>query len=211
MDNRKAPKVLKIDSSGRRNGSTTRALTGDLVSALEQRHGGIDLVERDLSSGLPFVDERWIGANFTPAEERSDEHRQTLAESDRLVAELKAADVIVIGAPVYNFGVPAVLKAWIDMIARARLTFRYTPNGPEGLLEGKKAYLVMSSGGTPVDSDIDFATPYLRHALRFVGITDVEVIAADRVNARGADALDAARMQIAELIHTAPQLDSDAA
>ena len=97
------------------------------------------------------------------------------------------------------------------MIARARLTFRYTADGPEGLLKGKKAYIVIASGGVPIDSPVDFATPYLRQALRFVGITDVEVIAADQLNQRGDNAVDAARMRIAELIHTAPKSEHRAA
>lgn len=194
--------ILKIDASGRLDGSVSRALTRDVTSALEARHGAANVVSRDLADGVSFVDDRWIEANFTAPDERTPEQRERLAESDRLVAELQAADVIVIGSPIYNFGVPAVLKAWVDMIARARLTFRYTENGPVGLLEGKKAYVVIASGGVPVDSPVDFATPYLRQALAFVGITDVEVIRADRINSRGEDALDDARVQIADLIHT---------
>ena len=134
-----------------------------------------------------------------------------LAASDALVEELRGADVVVIGSPIYNFGVPAALKAWVDMIARARLTFRYTPEGPRGLLDGKKAYVVIASGGVPVDSPVDFATPYLRQALRFVGITDVDVIAADQLNKAGDDSIDTARMRIAELIHTNPARASRAA
>ena len=160
---------------------------------------------------MPLIDEAWIGANFTPAEERTQEQLEILAFSDELVAELKAADILVIGSPIYNFGVPAALKAWVDLVARARLTFRYTENGPEGLLKGKTAYVVIASGGVPVDSAVDFATPYLRQALRFVGITDIEIIAADQLNQRGDDSVDAARMQIAELIHTAPAQRSRAA
>ena len=110
----------------------------------------------------------------------------------------------MIGAPIYNFSVPAVLKAWIDMICRARLTFRYTDTGVEGLLEGKKAYVVVPSGGVPVGSPVDFATPYLRHALGFVGITDVEFIGAQGADRGNDDALDAARAQIAELVHLSP-------
>ena len=102
-------------------------------------------------------------------------------------------------------------KAWVDMIARARLTFRYTESGPVGLLEGKKAYVVIASGGVPVDSPVDFATPYLRHALGFVGITDVDIIAADRINIRGDEALDEARVRIADLIHMNPLRDASAA
>jgi FMN-dependent NADH-azoreductase len=154
---------------------------------------------------VSLVDESWIGANFTAEEERTAEQRGVLQESDALVAELQAADVIVIGAPIYNFGIPAALKAWVDMIARARLTFRYTANGPEGLLTGKKAYIVIASGGVAVDSAVDFATPYLRQALKFVGITDVDVIAAEQLNSRAEESIDAARVRIAELIHTTQQ------
>lgn len=201
-------KVLEIAASGRNEGSVSRMLSADVVAALEERHGSIELTRRELKDGVPLVDDAWINANFTPAEERSAAQRATLAESDALVAELKVADVVVIGAPIYNFGIPAALKAWVDMVARARLTFRYTENGPQGLLDGKKAYVVIASGGVPVDSPVDFATPYLRHALSFIGITDVDVIAADRLNSRSDESIDAARVRIAELIHTAPRLNA---
>lgn len=201
-------KVLEVAASGRNDGSVSRMLSSDLIGALEERQGSIELTRRDLGKGLPFVDEAWINANFTAAEDRSAEQRSVLAGSDALVAELKAADVLVIGTPIYNFGIPAALKAWIDMVARARLTFRYTENGPEGLLAGKKAYVVVASGGVPVDSAVDFATPYLRHALGFIGITDVDVIAADQLNSKAEESIDAARVRIAELVHTAPRLES---
>jgi len=204
-------RVLEVAASGRGKDSVSRMLSADLIGALEARHGNVDLTRRDLSRGLPFVDEAWINANFTAPEDRNSEQRTALADSDALVAELQAADVIVIGAPIYNFGIPAALKAWVDMIARARLTFRYTENGPEGLLQGKKAYLVVASGGVPVDSPMDFATPYLRHALAFVGITDVEVIAAEQLNSKAEESIDSARVRIAELIHTAPAHKSQAA
>jgi FMN-dependent NADH-azoreductase len=198
-------KVLEISASGRRSDSVSRMLTAELIEALEIREGEIDVLRRDLSDGVSLVDESWIGANFTAEEERTAEQRGVLQESDALVAELQAADVIVIGAPIYNFGIPAALKAWVDMIARARLTFRYTANGPEGLLTGKKAYIVIASGGVAVDSAVDFATPYLRQALKFVGITDVDVIAAEQLNSRAEESIDAARVRIAELIHTTQQ------
>ncbi len=203
--------ILEISASGRRGDSVSRQLTADVVNALEDRYGSATIVRRDLNDGIGFVDESWIAANFTPAEERTATQRERLAESDRLVSELKAADVIVIGAPIYNFGVPATLKAWIDQVARARVTFRYTDSGPEGLLEGKKAFVVIASGGVPVDAPVDFATPYLRHALGFLGITDVEVVAADRLNVRGAEAIDEARRDIAQRIHTAARLTGAAA
>ena len=193
--------ILQINSSGRRDGSVTRMLSSELTTALEDKHGSINVVQRDVGAEMPFVDEAWIEANFTSDEDRTQKHRDTLAYSTKLVEELKNADTLVIGVPVYNFSITASLKAWIDMIARARLTFRYTENGPVGLLSGKKAYLVVATGGVPVGSPVDFATPYLRHALSFVGITDVEIIAADRVNSDAAESLDRARAQIAELIH----------
>jgi FMN-dependent NADH-azoreductase len=176
-----------------------------LIAALEDRHSNVLTVQRDLVKGMPFVDAAWIDANFTAEESRTDEHREALALSDALVAELKEADILVIGTPVYNFSIPAALKAWIDMIARARLTFRYTENGPEGLLEGKKAYLVVATGGVPVGSAVDFATPYLKHVLAFIGITDVEVIAADKLNSQAEESMDAARARIADVVHLTPQ------
>ncbi len=197
--------VLAINTSAKKDGSISRILTADLLQALEDRHGDVDVVERDLADGLSFIDSAWVEANFTAEEDRTERHRQTLAESDALVAELKAADVLVIGAPIYNFSIPAVLKAWIDMIARARLTFRYTENGPEGLLTGKKAFVVVPSGGVPVGSPVDFATPYLTQALAFVGITDVEFIGARGADRGDREALDSARSRIAELVHLAPQ------
>jgi FMN-dependent NADH-azoreductase len=203
--------VLEVAASGRSKDSVSRMLSADLIGALEARHGAIEVTRRDLSRGLPFVDEAWINANFTAPEERSAEQRAVLSGSDALVAEIQSADALVIGAPIYNFGVPAALKAWIDMIARARLTFRYTENGPEGLLQGKKAYIVIASGGVPVDSPFDFATPYLRQALAFVGITDIEVIAAEQLNSKAEESIDSARLRIAELIHTAPALNGRAA
>ena len=172
--------TLHIDSSARTEGSVTRDLSARIVARL----GGA-VIRRDLNVALPHITEGWVTANFTPADQRDEIQRDTLALSDALVDELKAADTIVIGAPLYNFGVPAALKAWIDLVARAGLTFRYTENGPVGLLDGKRAILAIASGGTGVGSEIDFATGYLRHVLGFIGITDVQVIAADRVMSGG--------------------------
>ena len=204
-------RILEVSASGRRADSISRKLSNELIEALETREGDVEIVRRDLSKGIPLVDERWIGANFTPEDERTRDQREALSESDILVEELQAADVIVIGSPVYNFGVPAALKAWIDMIARARKTFRYTSDGPEGLLKGKKVYVVIASGGVPVGSPVDFATPYLRHVLSFVGLTDVNVIAADQLGSRAEESIDAARVQIANLIHTSRSSSNEAA
>lgn len=198
-------RVLEVSASGRINGSASRELTRDLIAALDDRRGNVQTIRRDLADGVPFVDAAWIEANFTSEDLLTDKQRETLAFSDALVAELRNADILVIGVPIYNFSLPATLKAWIDMIARARVTFRYTENGPEGLLEGKKAYLVVTTGGVSVGSAAEFATPYLKHALAFVGITDVEVIAADKLNSQPDGSMDAARARIAELIHLTPQ------
>jgi FMN-dependent NADH-azoreductase len=193
--------ILEISASARDAGSMSRLLSRDLLQALEDRHGDIVVTRRNIAEGLPFVDADWVVATNTPEEERSDAQRGTLAFSDELVQELVAADILVIGAPIYNFSIPATLKAWIDMIARVRLTFRYTENGPVGLLEGKKAYVLTPSGGVPVGSPVDFATPYLRHALGFVGITDVHIVGAQGADRGNDQALDEARARIAELVH----------
>ena len=189
-------KVLRIDSSSRVKNSVTRALADLLVESLVSQDPAARVATRDVASGLPFVNEDWVNANFTDPAQRSEQQRDVLSYSDMLVDELKRADVLVIGAPLYNFGIPAALKAWIDMIARAGLTFRYSENGPVGLLSGKKAYLIMASGGTAIGSSIDFATAYLRHALSFVGIEDIEVIEADRLNLQGSHGLEEARKRI---------------
>lgn len=187
--------ILRIDSSGRKEGSTSRALT----SALIEKYPKANVIERDVSAGFPMVDTDWMNANFTDESVRSDEQKATLGLSDSLIAELEQADIIIIGSPVYNFAIPAALKSWVDMIARARKTFQYTANGPEGLLKGKKAYLAIASGGTQIGSDIDHASPYLRHILGFIGIDDVTIVAADQQMARGQDAIDAAMQKIETL------------
>lgn len=198
-------KILTINSSARGRDSVSKQLTSELVGALEDREGRVQITHRDLSGGLPFVHEDWVAANYTPADERSEAQHETLALSDALVAELQDADVLIIGVPVYNFSIPATLKTWIDLVARARLTFRYTEQGPEGLVKGKKAYLAVATGGVTVDSKADFATPYLRFLLGFIGITDIEIVAAERLNSDAATAMDAARETIARLVHLAPQ------
>lgn len=167
--------VLHIDASARHQGSVTRDLTGRILNRLTPAQ----TIRRDLSAALPQITEDWVNANFTPAEHRSPAQRDTLALSDTLVKELRAADTIVIGLPVYNFSVPAAFKAWIDLVARAGETFRYTAEGPEGLLVGKRAIVALASGGTPVGSEIDFASGYVHHILGFMGISEIDIVAAD--------------------------------
>ena len=170
--------VLHIDSSARTENSVTRSLSAEITGRLAPE----TVIRRDLTTPLPLLDEAWVGANFTPADQRSDEQKALLAQSDALIAELKQADTIVIGTPIYNFSVPSTLKAWIDLVARVGVTFNYTETGPVGLLEGKRAIIAVASGGTQAGSDIDFATTYLRHVLGFIGITDVELVAADQLS-----------------------------
>jgi FMN-dependent NADH-azoreductase len=187
--------LLHIDASARLTGSITRDLSARVLDRLAPAR----VIRRDLADPLPQIDATWVEANFTPADQRDALQTDTLALSDALVAELQAAETIVIGVPIYNFGVPASLKAWIDLVARAGVTFRYTPEGPVGLLEGKRAILAVASGGTQVGSEIDFATGYLRHVLGFIGIHDVEIVAADRLGADAERAMTAAETAIGAL------------
>ncbi|MFT6541519.1 MAG: FMN-dependent NADH-azoreductase [Maricaulis maris] len=192
--------ILRVDASMRREGSVTRQLADALTGRLTASQPNATLTRRDLADNAPaFIDESWIGANFTPADARNDDQRATLARSDALVAELQAADTLVIATPIYNFAVPAALKAWIDLIARAGVTFKYTENGPVGLLTGKRAIIVLASGGTQSGSEIDFATPYLKHVLGFIGIHDVDIIAADQLGAGADEKLAAASEAIERL------------
>lgn len=171
--------LLTINSSGRKTNSLTRNMVSQVINHIQKNHESISVINRDVASGVPFVDESWIDANFTPDENRKQKQIDRLKQSSDLVNEIEQADILVIGSPIYNFSIPAVLKAWVDQIARARLTFKYTDLGPIGLMTGKKAILVMASGGVPIGSELDFATPYLKQVMKFIGITDVTVIDAN--------------------------------
>lgn len=188
--------ILHIDASARHEGSVSRDLTARIIEALPKAR----VITRDVAdTPLPHITEDWVGANFTPADARSNAQKAVLAQSDALVAELEAADTIVIGLPVYNFGVPAALKAWIDQVGRAGRTFKYTETGPVGLLEGKRAIVAVASGGTKAGSEIDFATPYLRHFLGFIGITDVQFVTADQLMVDAEAGLARASDEIGEI------------
>jgi len=165
-------RILHIDASARKAGSVTRDMARRIVAS----HDGAQVVHRDLAAALPQIDEAWVAANFTPPDQRSDAQKAALALSDSLVAELRAADVIVIGLPVYNFSVPAAFKAWVDLVARVGETFSYSEQGPKGLLTGKSVVVAAASGGMPIGAGIDFATPYVRHVLGFLGMTDVTLM-----------------------------------
>jgi len=172
--------ILHIDASARQSGSVSRDLSSRVVAGLTARNSGAKVIRRDLADGVPFIDDTFTTAINTPESERTPAQKKALRVSDALVAELQGADAVVIGSPIYNFGVPAAFKAWIDQVARAGVTFKYTPDGPVGLLDGKKAYVAFASGGTQIGSEIDFASGWMKHILGFIGIHDVEVVAADR-------------------------------
>lgn len=172
-------RILRLDATINPAASVSRKLTDRILARLTAAHPAATVTERDLAAGLPPIDAAWLGAVFTPAEARSPEQTAIVAVSDALIAELKAHDLLVIGLPIYNFGVPATLKTWFDHVARKGETFAYSEAGPQGLLTGKRAIVALSSNGTKLGSEIDFASGYVRHMLGFMGITDVDFVAAD--------------------------------
>ncbi|WP_426054661.1 FMN-dependent NADH-azoreductase [Janthinobacterium sp. PSPC2-1] len=186
-------KVLYINSSVRNSGSLSRQLSGEFVAKLAAQ--GASVVERDLAAQpVPHLTEEVMGAFFTPAEQRSAQAAAAVQLSDTLVDELLAADVLVLAAPMYNFSVPSTLKAWIDHVARAGRTFQYTATGPVGLATGKKAVIFTASGGVysaGPGAAYDYLSTYLRTALGFIGITDIEFVQAEGV-AMGEDAVASA-------------------
>ncbi len=193
-------KVLRINSSPRKSTSYSRKLVSDFSQKLNEIHPNLEWTDRDLTTEkLPQLTEEMIVSFYTPPAERSDFQEQIIVTSDRLVKEVIDSDVLLLGVPIYNFSVPAILKSWIDLIARVGLTFRYSDDGPIGLLEGKKAYIVIVSGGTVFQSEADFASDYLKHFLGFIGIDDVEFIVADQLMFKGEGQLERASKTIAEL------------
>jgi len=178
--------LLHIDSSARYTGSLTRQLSAAYAEQWQAKNPGGKIIRRDLASQtLPHITEAMIGAYFTPADQRSAEQQAIIAESDKLVDELVAADTLVIGVPMYNFAPPSAFKAWVDHISRVGRTFSYGANGPTGLLTGKRAVVILSSGGVYSEGPaqpLDFNGTYIRSVLGFLGITDVELIVAEGVS-----------------------------
>lgn len=180
--------ILYITASIRSDSdSISRGLGQRVVDGLAAKSGAGVTTRNLAANDLPFVSAERFGANLTPAADRTPQQADLAAIADTLIAELQAADTIVIASPVYNFGPPATLKAWADLVARAGTTFRYTATGPEGLLTGKKAYIAIASGGTPMGSDIDFMSRWLIFFLGFLGITDVTMVAADGIMGEGGE------------------------
>ena len=190
--------ILYITASIRSDAdSISRGLGQRVVDGLVAKTGAT-VTTRDLAANdLPYVSAERFAANLTAAADRTPEQAELAALPDTLIAELQAADTIVIASPIYNFGPPATLKAWADLVARAGTTFRYTATGPEGLLKGKKAYLAIASGGTPVGAEFDFMSRWLTFFLGFLGITDVTIVAADGIMGQDGEAKVAAAKEAA--------------
>lgn len=175
--------LLKIDVSPRGDASYSRQLGKTFLENWQSAHAGGTVVTRDLAKQQPtYVDLQWISGAFSPPEKLTDEHRAALKLSDDIIAEVQAADTVLITTPMYNFQVPAVLKAWIDHLVRIGITVNYTDKGPVGTLTGKKLVLIVASAGaygegTPSEN-YDMLTPYLKHILGFIGITDVQAVSA---------------------------------
>ncbi|MDK3020267.1 FMN-dependent NADH-azoreductase [Pseudodonghicola flavimaris] len=189
-------KILRIDSSIKGDASVSHKLLDRTLARLTAAHPGAEVASRDLSAGIPAIDGAWIGAIFTPAADRDAGQAEIAAFSDTLLAEVRAADTLLIALPVYNFGVPAQLKAWFDHLGRNGETFRYTEAGPEGLLKGKRAFVVFTSDGTQFGSEIDFASGWVKQMLGFFGITDVQFVHADQLVFDAEATLKAAEAQI---------------
>jgi FMN-dependent NADH-azoreductase len=197
--------VLQINSSARRAASHSTHLANRIVQRLRDADPDASLTVRDLGvKPHPLLDEAALGTLFTPASQRTLEQAARVALDDALIAEIQTADVVVLGVPMYNFGVPAVLKNWIDAIVRAGVTFRYTEKGPEGLLKGKKVYVALTRGGKYRNTPADTQVPYLKTVFSFLGLTDVVFVYAEGLNL-GADAeqmaINSAYQQIEEAVH----------
>ncbi|SDV50433.1 FMN-dependent NADH-azoreductase [Chitinasiproducens palmae] len=196
--------ILQINGAARSQGANSTLLANETTAHLKDKFGDAKVVVRDLhQTALPPLSDTVLGAFFTPEPQRDEAQRAIVARSDALIEELQAADVVVIGAPMYNFGDSTQLKGYFDWVARAGRTFRYTPEGkPEGLVVGKKVYIVVARGGKYVGTPLDTQTPYLQTFLGFLGMTDVTFIHAEGF-AMGPEAaqaaLDGARAAIAAL------------
>ena len=173
-------KIYQIDSSARKEGSTSRALAKKLLDKIKKP--GDEVIYRDLDDEMLFVSGLTESGMKIEEKDQTEEHKKMFELSDKLVRELKESDTIIISAPIYNYGPPATLKAWADLAARIGETFRFKPNGRrEGLLRNKRAYLVITSGGTKLNSSEDFLTPWLKFILNFFGIEKVDVVSADQM------------------------------
>lgn len=187
-------KILQINSSVRGAESTSTKLATGIVRRLTSIKPEAEVEVRELAT-QPILDAEALGALFTPADARTPEQNARVAIDDATIEQVKEADVVVLGVPLYNLGEPVQLKAWIDAISRSGVTFRYTANGPEGLLQGKKVFVAFSRGGRYKDTPYDTQTPYLRNMLGFLGMTDVTFLHAEGL-AMGEDAANRALAEV---------------
>ncbi|WP_457980451.1 FMN-dependent NADH-azoreductase [Ectopseudomonas composti] len=176
-------RILVIESSARQQGSVSRELTQQFIANWQAAYPADQIQVRDLAAEpVPHLDATLLGGWMTPSEQQSDAEKAALARSNQLTDELLAADVLVLAAPMYNFAIPSTLKAWLDHVLRAGVTFKYTDTGPQGLLTGKRAFVLTARGGIYAGSGLDHQEPYLRQALAFIGIHDVQFIHAEGLN-----------------------------
>ena len=193
-------KILQINASARSAGANSTRLADSITARLKEQNPAALVELRDLASDPhPVLDDAALTALFTPAESRTEDQAARVALDDALIAQVQSVDAIVLGVPMYNFGVPVQLKTWLDAIARAGVTFRYTENGPEGLLKGKKVYVALARGGKYRDTPADSQVPYLKTIFGFLGLTDVEFVYVEglAMGAKGAEqAFAAAEAQI---------------
>lgn len=196
--------LLVIESSARQQGSVSRQLTAQFIANWQAANPNDQIKVRDLAiDQVPHLDANLLGGWMTPAAQQSTAEQAALALSNSLTDELLAADVLVLAAPMYNFTIPSTLKAWLDHVLRAGVTFKYTENGPQGLLSGKRAFVLTARGGIYAGSAMDHQEPYLRQALAFIGIHDVSFIHAEGLNLGGEfmeKGLSEAKGQIAQVI-----------
>jgi len=179
-------RVLIIESSARQQDSVSRQLTQQFISQWQAAHPADQITVRDLAiNPVPHLDSTLLGGWMKPAEQRNEIEQQALERSNQLTDELVEADVLVLAAPMYNFAIPSTLKAWLDHVLRAGVTFKYGETGPQGLLTGKRAYVLTARGGIYAGSSLDHQEPYLRQVLGFVGIHDVTFIHAEGLNMGG--------------------------
>jgi FMN-dependent NADH-azoreductase len=177
------PTLLVVNSSPFHETSVSRNLSEEFVQNWKQANPNGRVITRDLTtSDLKTVDAAWVGAAYTPKDARTAEQKQALAVSDTLLGELRAADEYVFGVPMHNFGIPSVLKLWIDQIARVGETFSYADGTPKGLLQGKRATFLIASGGAydagTVMASFNHVEPYLRSVFGFLGVTDAKFLSA---------------------------------
>jgi FMN-dependent NADH-azoreductase len=178
-------KILHVISSPKGDASFSIKLGNAIIEKVKEANPGSTVTENNLAKNpLPHLEEAHLTSFYTPAEQRTPENVEAIKNSDEAVAQLMDADVIVIDAPLYNFSIPSGLKAWVDHIARAGVTFKYDENGPEGLVKGKKVYIALASGGIYSSGPMqgyDFAVPYLKSLLGFMGMTDLSVFRVEGV------------------------------